>query len=146
MNCPTFKENTRKPYNDNVCLFRALAFHLHGNQRLEEETSKTFTSFMNRMVGLSPNQLKGVHMNDIPVVKDLLTLNILLYDLYSVDGNNIGELAGRSVQKYEITLRLLRYNKHICYVSNLIGVFQSSRCPKLFRKNIQFGATFNYVQ
>ena len=40
--CLTFEENTRQPYNNNLCLFRALALHMHGNQRLEEETSKLF--------------------------------------------------------------------------------------------------------
>ena len=35
INCLTFEENTRQPYNDNLCLFRALALHLHGNQQLE---------------------------------------------------------------------------------------------------------------
>ena len=42
INCLTFEENTRQPYNDNLCLFRALALHMHGNQRLEEETSNLF--------------------------------------------------------------------------------------------------------
>ena len=88
-------------------------------------------------------------MNDIPIVEYLLTLNILLYDIDFVDGNIIGELARRSVQKYENTVRLLRYNNHICYVNNIIAVFQSFRCPNcdtFFRRNIQFGATFNYMQ
>ena len=31
-NCLTYEENTRQPYNDNLCLFCALALHLHGNQ------------------------------------------------------------------------------------------------------------------
>ena len=34
--CLTFEENTRQPYNDNLCLFRAIALHMHGNQRLEK--------------------------------------------------------------------------------------------------------------
>ena len=38
VNCLTFEKNTRKPNNDNLSLFRALALHLHGNERLEEET------------------------------------------------------------------------------------------------------------
>ena len=42
VNCLTFEKNTRKPYNDNLCLFRALALHLHGNERLEEEISNLF--------------------------------------------------------------------------------------------------------
>ena len=69
------------------------------------------------MDGLSPNQFQGVHMNDIPTVEDLLTLKILLYDIDIVDKNIVGELARRSVQKYENAVRLLRYNNHICYVS-----------------------------
>ena len=108
INCLTYEEKTRQPYNDNLCLFRALALHMHGNQRLEEETSQNFNSFIIEMDGLSPNQFKGVHMNDIPIVEDLLALNILLYDVDIVDGNIIGELARRSVQKCDNTVRLLR--------------------------------------
>ena len=47
VNCLTFERNTRQPYNDNLCLFRALALHLHGNEELEEETSKIFELFLN---------------------------------------------------------------------------------------------------
>ena len=140
INCLRYEENTRQPYNDNLCLFRALALHIHGNQRLEEETSQIFNSFINKMDGLSPNQFKGVHINDIPIVEDLLTRNILLYDKDIVDGNIIGELARRSVQKYDNTVRLLRYNNHICYVSNINAVFQSFRCPNC---DTFFNRTFN---
>ena len=99
INCPTYEENTTKRYNDNLYLFRALALHLHGPQRLKEETSKLFRLFINKMDGLSPNQFQGVHMNDIPSVEDLLTLNILLYAIDIVDGTTVGELARPSVQK-----------------------------------------------
>ena len=40
INCLTFEENTRQPYNDILSLFRALALHMHGKERLEEKTSK----------------------------------------------------------------------------------------------------------
>ena len=79
-------------------------------------------------------------MNDIPIVEDLLTLNNLLYDRNIVDGNNVGELARRSVQKYENTVRLLRYNNHICYVNNINADFQSFRCPNC---DTFFNRTFN---
>ena len=124
INCLNFEENTKQPYNDNLCLFRALALYMHGNQRLEEETSKLFNLFINKMDGLTPNQFQGVHMNDIHIVEDMLTLNILLYDIDIVDGSIIGELARRGMQKYNNTVRLLRYNNHICYVSNINPVFQ----------------------
>ena len=143
INCLTIEEKTRQPYNDNLCLFRAPALHLHGNQRLEEEKSKIFNSFISKMDGLSPNQFKGVHMNDIPIVEDLLTLNILLYDIDIVDGNIFRELARRSVQKYDNTVRLLRYSNHICYVSNIHAVFQYFRCPNC---DHFFNRTFNLEQ
>ena len=129
INCLTFEENTRQPYNENLCLFSALALHLHRNQRLEEETPKIFNLFIYKMDGLSADQFQGVHMNDIPIVEDLLTINIVLYDTDIVDGIIIGELARRRVQKYENTVRLLRYNNHTCYVNNFNAVFQSFRCP-----------------
>ena len=93
INCLTFGKSTRQPYNDNLCLFHALALHLHGTQRLEEETSKLFNLFINKMDGLSADQFQGVHMNAIPIVEGLLTLNNLLYDIDFVDGNIVGELA-----------------------------------------------------
>ena len=40
--CLSFEESIRKPYNDNLSLIRALALHLHGNERLEERTPKLF--------------------------------------------------------------------------------------------------------
>ena len=140
IHCLTFEKNTRQPYNDNLCLFRALALHMHGNQRLEEKTSKLFHLFINKMDGLSSNQFQGVHVNDIPTVEVLLTLNILLYDIDIVDGHIVGELARRSVQKYENTVRLPRHNNHICYVNNINAVFQSFRCPNC---DTSFNKTFN---
>ena len=101
------------------------------------------------MDGLRADQFQGVHMNDIPIVEYLLTLNILLDGIDFVDGNIIGELARQSVQNYEITVRLLRYNNHLCYVNNNDAVIQSFHCPTIcetsFNKKLQFGATFNYM-
>ena len=95
---------------------------------------------MNKMNEHSPNQFKGVHINGIPIVEDLLTLNILLYDIDIVDGNIIGELAKRSVEKYDNNNRLLRYKNHIHYVSNIHAVFQSFSCPNC---DTFFSRTFN---
>ena len=85
-NCLTYEEKTRQQYNDNLCFFRAPGLHLHGAQRLEEDTSKLFTLFMNKMDGLNPSQFHGVHLNDISTVEDRLILNILLFDIDIVDG------------------------------------------------------------
>ena len=93
------------------------------------------------MEGLTADQFQLVHLNDIPTAEDLLTLNILLYDINIVNGNIVGELVRRNVQKYQNTLRLLRYNNHICYVNNINAVFQPFRSPNC--DNFFFNKTFN---
>ena len=123
VNCLTFERNTRQPYIDNLCLFRALALQLHGNEKLEEETSKMFNLFLNSCGEGDPSKFQGVHMTDIPTVEDLLQLNIFLYDIHFVDGELIGELCRRSFQKYEKSVKLLRYNNQKCYVNNINALF-----------------------
>ena len=135
VNCFTFERNRRHPYNDNLCLFRALALHLHGNEKLEEETSKIFNLFLNNSEQ-DVSKFQGVHSKDIPKVEELLQLNIFLYDINFVDGELIGELCRRSIQKYENSVKLLRYNNHICYVNNiaLFKAFRCTTCDTIFSK------------
>ena len=128
VNCLTFEKNTKKPYNDNLCLFRAVALHLFVNERLEEETSKIFNLFLNNCGEADPSKFQGVHMTDISKVEEQLRLNIFLYDIDFVNGELIGELARRSIQKFEKIVKLLRYNNHICYVSDMNSFFKSFRC------------------
>ena len=141
-NCLTYEENERQPYNDNLCLFCALVLHLQGNQRLEEETSNIVNLFINKTNGLSADQFQGVHINDFFIVEDLLTLNFALYDI-DIVGKIIGELARRSAQEYENTVRLPRYNNHICYVYNINSVFQPFCCHNC---DTFLNITFNFEQ
>ena len=95
------------------------------------------------MDGLGADQFQGVLMNDNHIVEDLLILNILLFDIDIAERNNIGELARRKWQKNENTVRLLRYNNHICCVNKIIAVFQTFRCPNC---DTFFNKTFNLEQ
>ena len=74
VNCLTFEKNTRKPYNENLCLFRAVALHLFGNDRLEQETSKIFNLFLNNCGEADPSKSQGVHMTDFPKVVEIIVL------------------------------------------------------------------------
>ena len=67
-------------------------------------------------------------MNDFPKVEDSLQLNIFLYDIDFVDVELIGELCRRSIQKYENSVKFLRYNNQICYVNNINVMFKAFRC------------------
>ena len=67
-------------------------------------------------------------MTDIPNVEEMLKLNIFLYDIDFVDGELIGELARRSFQKFVKRVKLLRYNKYLCYVNNIKALFKAFEC------------------
>ena len=129
INCLTYEQNTKKPYKDNLCLFRALALHLHGNERLEEETSNLFNLFLVNSTNSDPSKFQGVCMDDIPSVEDIVAITIFIYDIDLVDGAMIGELPRRSIKKYEKNVQLIRYNSHICYADNIHALFKVFRCP-----------------
>ena len=74
----TFERNTRLPYNDNICLFRALALHLHVNDKLEGETAKTFNLFLAITEEGDTPKFQSVQLINIPEVEDTLHLNIFL--------------------------------------------------------------------
>ena len=127
--CLTFERNTRQPYKDNLCLFRALALHLHGNERLEEETSELFNLFLVNSTNSDPSKFQGVCMDDVPSVEDLVGINFFIYHIDLIDGAMVGQLARRSIKKYEKNVQLIRYNSHICYVDNSHALFKAFRCP-----------------
>ena len=95
--CLTFEENNRKPYNDNLCLFTALALHFHGNERLEEKTYKIFNPILKKTSGADPASFRDVCMEDIAAVEDFVQADIFLYDIDNVDGSKLGELVRRTV-------------------------------------------------
>ena len=90
VNCLTFEQNTPQPYNDNLCLFRALALHLHGNEKLKRETCKLFNCYLEKKGGIKPTNFQGVCVDDIPLVEDLIQVNIFLYDIDIEDGSIVG--------------------------------------------------------
>ena len=126
-----------------------LALHLHNTQRPGEKTSDLFNSFINKMDDLSSNQFQGVLLNDIPIVEDLLTLNILLYGINMVDGKKIWEIAIQSWRNYKTTVRPLTYSNHIGFMININAFFQYFRwpnCDTFFQQKFQFWAEIDYMQ
>ena len=93
-----FKESTRKLYRDNFCLFRALALHSEGNDKLEEKTSKPFVACLQKMEGVDAAKFESVFMNDIPFIQDLTKTNIFLYEIDIMKRPLVGELARRNIK------------------------------------------------
>ena len=123
----TYKANKER-YNDNLCSFRAVCMHKTGTERLEDETSKLVSALLDINSNLSVENFRGVALKDIHVVEDLAKVNILVYEIEVSENGIVGELAERSLQRFNSTATLLRYNNHICYVTDVNKVFKAFRC------------------
>ena len=77
-------------------------------------------------------------MHDIPSVEDIVGINIFIYDIDLIDGAMVGELARRSIKKYEKNVQLIRYTSLICYVDYINAHFKAfccSNCDTYFQKS-----------
>ena len=95
--CLTFERKTKQLYKDDVCFFRSLALHLHGDEKLEGEVSKNFKFFLLDIEEGDVSKFQGALLNASPKMNDLLQLSIFLYYIDFVYGELIGELCRRSV-------------------------------------------------
>ena len=68
----TFRENTQKLHNDNLCLFQVVALHLLGNEGFEEESSNLFILLLQKFGGTDPANFRGVCMESIEAVEDIV--------------------------------------------------------------------------
>ena len=75
--CLTFDKSARIPYNDKLCLFRALTLHLHGNDKLKKETSKLFAAYQQNMEDVDAAKFQGLCTNDIPTFAPFFVEHIL---------------------------------------------------------------------
>ena len=89
-------------------------------------------------------------MNENTKVEEMLQLEIFLSDIDFLDRTFIGDFASRSIEKYENSVMLLRYNNQICYLNNINAIFKAFRCSTsdkhLFFKDWLSGTTFSYLK
>ena len=68
--CLNFEENTRKSNKDILCLSGSLGLNLHGNETLEEETSKLTQPFPENTGGTDVAHFRGVCTEDVETLED----------------------------------------------------------------------------
>ena len=90
--------------------------------------SEFFNLFLYNSTNSDPSKFHGACMDDIPSVEDIVVINFFIYDIDRMDGVMIGELARRSIKKYEKNVQLIRYDSHNCYVDNIHELFKALHC------------------
>ena len=88
VNC-LLSDQDKQPYKDHLCIFRALTMYLHGHSNLDAHTSQLFTEFISKS-GYNPNTLRGVAINDLPLVEGIVERNLFIYD-FDIQKENIME-------------------------------------------------------
>ena len=127
VNC-LLSNKDKQPYKDHLCIFRALTMYLHGHSNLDAHTSELFIEFISKS-GYDPKIFRGVSIDDLPVVEGIVERNIFIYDFDIQEGEYVGELARRSIGKFEKTVKLLRFNNHIIHTNDIDSFFKCFRCP-----------------
>ena len=127
VNCRLSNKN-KEPYKDHLCLFRALAMYMNGHNDLDSHTSRYFTDFISKSV-YDPTTFRGVSVEDLPVVEETVQRNIFIYDFDIQEGEFLGELARRSIGRFDKTVKLLRFNNHIIHTNDIDSFFKCFRCP-----------------
>ena len=74
------------------------------------DSRKLFNILLVNSTNPDPSKFQGVCMDDILSVEDIVGINIFIYDIELIDGAMVGELARRSIKKYEKNVQLIRYN------------------------------------
>ena len=78
----------RQAYNDNLCSFRGFALHLHGNDKLEEETA-FFSSFSLRVRKEMPQKIKAFKQMRFELSKKLCSSILFCMNLISLIENSL---------------------------------------------------------
>ena len=71
-NSLTHHPTTHKPYNDNLCVIRALAVHQlkgYNKTHLEDTTQRIFIQFMQKVGDIDPATFRGVKEEQFPILK-----------------------------------------------------------------------------
>ena len=78
--------------------------YLHGHSNLDAHTSQLFTEFISKS-GYNPKNFLGVASDDLPLVEEIVERNIFIYDFDIQEGEYVGELARRTIGKFEKTVK-----------------------------------------
>ena len=75
--------------------------------------------------GYDWKKFRGVPIDDLPLVEEIIERNIFIYD-FDIQK---GELARRSFGKFKKPVQLLRFNNHINHANEIDSFFMCFRCP-----------------
>ena len=124
-----------KPYDDNLCFFRALALHRGSHPRNLERAAKEYFSRYLAASGIKQREFEGVQLSDLSDLEILFETN---FNVYSLEENSQARLIVRSHRRFDSTLFLNLFENHFSLITDIKGYcksFECGRCGRLFRSH-----------
>ena len=118
-----------KPYNDNLCMFRALMFHRHKSYKVERDVE---TAYLQWNSDVSKKDFSGVKLEELPKFEEVFAINV---NIYSLSEDDKATMVYKSAGLYEDTLYLDKYLNHVSYINNFkfyANKFSCRKCKRFF--------------
>ena len=126
-----FSNNRGQPYKYNVCMFRALAFHRNGYEKLERHTKSLFAKWYS-IHSIPDTDFKGVSLGEIPLFEETFEINVVIFDL---EPDDTVRSIYKSLSTFPSTIYLNKHDQHISYINKIktySKTFKCDNCGKLF--------------
>ena len=121
-------DGEKKLYHDNLCMFRALTYDIHGSDALQQNTLKLMQLFLSAR-RRDDETFPGIHEDDIYVLEETTDRNIQIYSIFFEEQSAMfAELTRRSLMKRTKATSLLRYENHICWTADINKFLKKFRC------------------
>lgn len=133
--CADLDSNGRE-YNNNLCLFRAIALFRKQQQNLETVTKLYFQLFLEK-TGIPECDYKGIRLTQLPQIERMLNISITVLSMKeNENGEQFAYLVSRSSTKFKEKIYLHLQNDHFSWVKNLnlyTKSYKCEYCSKLLR-------------
>ena len=116
-----------KPYNDNLCMFRALMFHRHKSYKVERDVELAYLQWNS---DIPKKDFTGVKLEELSKFEEVFAINV---NIYSLDENDKATAIYKSAGLYEDTLYLDKYLNHVSYINNFKAYAKKFTCRKCKR-------------
>ena len=102
---------------------------MHQMGDLEKKHQKCFFLLLEVNGRTNPVIFQSVCQKDIPIVENLVQLNVFLYDVVFVEGTIIGHVFRGGRGKHSNKIQLFSYKSHTSYVFDILVFFKLCPCP-----------------
>ena len=107
--------------------FEEYKYLKNGYHNLEEQTANLFHRYVEHSK-MDVAEFQGVTLESVNDIEELTELNINIYDMELDNEKLIVVLSHRSINEYSKSIKLLRYQNHICYTKDINAVFNPFHC------------------